>query len=236
MRTLQLIGIFSLFVATSMGAADDRKPLREVSIDALTVELQKSAEPTEGLNLVWVIPIEFWQATFAQDPTIDADDAGPIIDALEEYIIVGVVRADISDFGAFRYHGERDVARALSVTYEPGENDPIRLNRPARVNEDVALLMDMMKPVLEQAMGALGESFHFFMYEAHDAEGRRIASPYQPGRLIVRLAPFSEEHGGTVHFDMPLDSLHEPRQCVQCGQDAHISWEFCPWCGVRLTQ
>jgi len=37
-----------------------------VNSDALIRETQQSAGPSDGMNLVWWIPVEFWATTLAQ--------------------------------------------------------------------------------------------------------------------------------------------------------------------------
>ena len=52
---------------------------------------------------------------------------------------------------------------------------------------DMQLLLDMMKPMLAQAMGNLAEDFLFFPLPAFDDEGNRLLSPYETGKLRVIL-------------------------------------------------
>jgi len=233
-RRALLTGLIVLLVSTASWAAE-RKPLAEVRVDKLIVETQGAAEPTPGMNLVWMIGTEFWGATFAQDDSVSEADAKQVLEQLGDYLILAVVRADVSPFGAFTFHPAPDVLGSMTVTYAPEGGGSRTLVPAEKVNPDAQLLMKMMTPVLEQSMGAMGANFHFFLYDAYDKKGKRIVSPYEAGRLTVALAQLSNEVGGMVYFDMPFDSLHISRTCAECGREAHISWRFCPMCSKELS-
>lgn len=219
-----------LFVA-SFAQAAEKKPLAEVSTDKLTNETQQMLSNDNNLNLVWVIPNEFWEVALAQDKSVSDEDRKQMIDALDGNMIVGVVRAQISPFGAFRFQGEDAVFDALEVNYVPTDGGPTRLKLQKRVDGDAQLIIDSMKPMLRAAMGNLGTNFHLFICE--DSAGGRRISPYEKGQIAVHLGDIGDLEGGVAKIDFPLDSLYIPRACAKCGKKAHISWKYCPLCGQK---
>jgi hypothetical protein len=60
-----------------------------------------------------------------------------------------------------------------------------------------------------------------------------VISPYKFGVMSVTLDPLGNSIGGTAEISFPLDSLHLPRKCEKCAKEAHISWQYCPWCGTK---
>jgi hypothetical protein len=214
--------------------AIQKKPLKDVDIDAFTGETQKTIGAQDSINIVWIIPIEFWEASLAQDKMLPEFQRRAFIDALKKYVLVGVVRADVSPLGAFRFHDEKKVFGNLQATFvkTKGEPVPIKLLLKAD-NDDAQLVIDSLKPVLKAAMGKLGDNFHFFVCNNQDEAGRRLISPYETGKVKVSLGAIGQNKGGTVEVAFPLDSLHVPRICADCGKQAHLSWSYCPFCGKK---
>lgn len=232
MKELLVTSLLALLVTTAPDV--ERKAPEDVDIDALVTETQKSAEPTPGLNIVWFIPVEFWEVTFAQDPEIDKEGVAELLEALRDNNVIAVLRADISELGAFSFHSKQAVSDSMTVMWTPEGGEPMQIAIQEKVSSYTTLVLDMFQPLLQQGLGDMGESFHFLVYDAHDAQGKRIASPYDQGTLSVNLAKLGQETGGTINIRMPLDSVHVPRQCSKCDLEAHISWNWCPWCGTSL--
>ncbi|MCE5276807.1 MAG: zinc ribbon domain-containing protein [Planctomycetaceae bacterium] len=230
-----IVGII-VVAGVSLALAAEKKDLKKVDTEALTNETQKSAEPSEGINIVWWVPTEFWAASLGQSKDVSAADADKIITAIEKYLIVAVVRADISPLGGFKFHSQNVVSRNLKAAYKDKEGKETLLVLETDLDEDTRVLLDVIKPILKNAMGRMGENFHFFVYRGTDAKGRRIVSPYEKGCLTVEMKKVSNEAGGKVEFNCPLNSLFLPRTCAGCTKQAHISWNFCPWCGKKLPE
>lgn len=234
--TVAVLGLLMLPGLMVLAPAVERRDPAKVDQEALIRETQRSAEPTEGMNIVWVVPVEFWKVVLSQDKTVADADRRNIIDALDDYVIVGVVRADIGPFGAMSFHGERAVRGALKVSFVDEKGKAVELKAPKEIDGDAQLLLQAMRPILAQSMGRMGENFHMLVYSDRDEKGKRLASPYDTGTLKVEMKPLGKEAGGVVEFPFPLDSLHEPRKCTQCGEPAHIRWKFCPFCGTKLPE
>ncbi|MFW6133046.1 MAG: hypothetical protein ACOC8F_04060 [Planctomycetota bacterium] len=224
-------------VLTATGAtapAADRKKLADVRIDALINESQKSAGPTDGMNLVWYIPFEFWQVSFVQDDGVNEQAAAEMSEVLEPYFMLAVVRANISPFGAFTFHSREAVARTTTTVYTDHEGDEHALKPMDELPDDLQTLLAAVRPILANALGPAGQNLHIYVFSATDERGRKLVSPYHKGELTVTLAETPNETGGVVPFELPADSLHVPRRC--CGKDMHISWKYCPFCGKRLPE
>jgi hypothetical protein len=219
---------------TALLHAADRKPLQQVNVNALTAETQKSIGERNSVSMVWIIPAEFWQVSLAQDKNLVEFQRRAVLNALEKYAFIGVVRAEVSPLGVFEFHDQDKVFRKLTAALVKGKAAPVPLKVFLKADDqDAQLVIDSMKPVLKNALGKMGEHFHLFVVKNRDDGGRPLISGYETSKVRVSLGAIGEDKGGTVEIAFPLDSLHVPRICADCGRPAHISWSYCPFCGKK---
>ena len=230
LRIMLLIGALSLAYCAH---AIERKPILQVDVNALTTETQVMAGGANSIDVVWWIPVEFWEATLRQSGDVPESQVDQMLGVLQNHTVLGVVQADISPFGAFRFFDKDKVMGGLKVQAIDAAGKLQTISHTEPVDPDMRLLLDQMRPVLAQAMGNLGENFYFFPLPAFDDEGERISSPYESGRLLVTLQR-GEAHS-SLEIEMPIDSLFVPRICPN-GKPAHVSWAYCPWSGKKLQQ
>ena len=229
----KLVKIACLAIAlTGIATAAERKAPQDINSVDLTNETQQLSNENRVLDLVWWIPVEFWEAVLAQDPSVTQAQVDDMMGVMRPYFLIVVVQADISPFGAFNFLEEPRIRRGLEVSYTDASGRRSALAVLPTTNNDFELLLQQLGPVLANAMGNLGQNFNFYAFSAVDDDGNRIASPYDSGSINVRLN--AREGSPTVFsFEAPLDSLYVPRICPN-GKPAHISWNYCPWDGTRL--
>jgi hypothetical protein len=215
--------------------AADRKSPSDVSSDELTSQTQRVVSQANKFDLVWWIPIEFWESVFAQDPTVDAATAAEILDSLRPYSMLAVVQADISALGAFEFLNNTQVARGLSVSYVPtGGAKPSALEPLSDLEADLEVMIGVLRPVLAAAIGNMGENMHFFVLPDLDRSGDRLVSPYEFGAVEVGLGGRDSSPPVELLVELPLDALFIPRMCPN-GKPAHVTWTHCPWGGEKLA-
>ena len=221
------ITICSLLL-TQFTFAIERKPIEQIDIGALTSELQAMNSQQDSLDLIWWIPLQYWEASLKQFPEEQVEQ---ILSALKNYTILAVIQADISAFGAFHFAEKQTVMDGMRVEVISAEGDVQTISHTEPADPDVRLLLDQMRPVLAQAMGNMGENFYFFPLPATDKDDRQYLSPYEEGKFRVALG----REGGDIVFeiDTPVDALFVPRICPS-GKPAHVSWIYCPWSGEKL--
>jgi len=156
-----------------------------------------------------------------------------MLGVLQNHSVLGVVQADISPFGAFRFFDRNQVMGGLIVQAIDAAGNVQTISHTEPADPDMRILLDQMRPVLAQAMGSMGENFYFFPLPAFDDEGERIPSPYKSGALRVTLQ--RSDANPSLEIEMPIDSLFVPRICPN-GKPAHVSWVYCPWSGKKLQQ
>jgi hypothetical protein len=198
-----------------------------VDVNTLTEETQKMHPAADRLALVWWLPEEFWQATLAQDPTTTKAQGEQFMGMIRGYAMFVVVDGKIGPFGGITYKSEENIRGAIQVTdVHGGVHRPIPADR---VDPDAKVLMSVMKPILSNMIGKMGENMHFILFPAKDSAGRKIADPTKEGTLTLKL-------GADVYrWRLPLGSLLPAKSCPVDGERLNGAWKFCPWHGDRLV-
>ncbi len=234
-RTITVILVLSFFIMISIAYALEKKSINKVDTDQIIADTQVSAPCGDShFNLVWWIPSEFWQATYANDKTTSESEKEKIISVLKPYSLLAVCQADISNFGAFRFYSKEEIQKSLDITLLDSDGKQRRLIPLKEIDPDIEVLIGMFKPILSAAAGNMGQNFHFFVLKDQDSPGERIIDPYRFGAIKFRLKKRSGEVMET-QIDLPLNSLYVPRICPN-GKEAHVTWKYCPWTGKKLPE
>ena len=234
MKKLIILAMIVLMVS-SYSTAADKTPLRNVDIDAFTVETQGFMFPEAGdghLAIAWWIPYEFWDATFSQDETISKTEGDEILDALLGISLLAVIQADITSFAAFEFYSKEEIEKQMLVSFTDITGKRQKISVRQELSPPLELMLAIFQPILGSAMGNMGENFHFFVLNDKSHSSDRLLNPYLKGQLNVQLAKRDDELM-TGYIEMPLNSLFIPRKCPN-GKNAHISWNYCPWTGQQL--
>ncbi len=203
------------------------RPAGEIDLDALIGDTQQSVSDPNKLSLVWWMPIEFWQASFAQDNTITAEYAAELSGILRPYLIVAVVDSKISPFGNPRYTPEPMIRRSLSIKTSAGK--VLKPMKDVDVDPDVRSLLNTMKPVFAQLLGGLGQNMHFYVFENEAAGGRLHVTPSQSGSFKLNMV------GARYEFKTPLHSVLVPKHCPHCKRELSGAYKFCPYDANKLS-
>jgi hypothetical protein len=223
-----------LLLLTSLVAlnahAIEPKALKDVDISALTTETQQTTN-ADGVHIAWWIPPEFWQVA-AMSNGGNPDSLKALNDIMSKYSMLAIAQAEISPFGAFTFYDRDKVSQGLKIELTDGKETQV-LEPMKEVPDDLQMLLKIMAPMLESALGNMGKHINFFVLTDAAKEGRLI-SPYGNSRLAVTLTAKNGPLKPFV-FEMPLNSLYVPRICPN-GKPAHVSWVVCPWDGSKLPK
>jgi hypothetical protein len=226
-----------VFLAASLTLSLDSqsvepKQLKDVNSAALTAETQRVSN-VNGIHLAWWIPPEFWEASVSQRPEIPASSRDAIIKTMRGYSMIAITQGESSPFGVITFYDRETIIKGAKIEVNAGKGwnaiSPVE-----KVPEDLQQLIKVMSPMLESALGKLGQNLQFFVLD-DEVKGERVLSPYEHTSLRVTL---TEKGGNPVApflFEMPLDSLFVPRICPN-GRPAHVSWVVCPWDGTKLPE
>ncbi|HET9862122.1 MAG TPA: hypothetical protein VFP37_01660 [Steroidobacteraceae bacterium] len=229
-RNIMALALALTFSTSVLGA--ERKAPKDIDVAKLTQETQQ-ASYASGVHIAWWIPQEYWEASLAHDANVTEEGRKRFLATLDHYSMLAVVQAEVGIMGNFSYYDRDVVLKGLRVELSNGKEwSPLEpLNE---VPKDVAPLIRVLTPILESAMGPLGQNMNFFVLQDRK-KGKRLVSPDQPGGLRITL---TDRQGTTLEpflIEFPLDSLFVPRRCPN-GKPAHISWSVCPWDGSKLPE
>lgn len=193
-----------------------------IDLDDLLDETQQSVRGDGRAGMVWWIPVEFWQAS---NPA-DAKD----FQILRDYTMVAVVVGKVSAFGSISWIAEADIRKSARLRDPSGAVHP-----PLEtVSGDARVLGDVLRPVLRNALGAMGESIVVLFFPGRDAKGRLLIDPRMQATFAIELRDLPNI-GSSVHtWNLPLTSLSLPRFCPTGKERVQASWKFCPWHGTAL--
>jgi len=88
----------------------------------------------------------------------------------------------------------------------------------------------MIKPVIVNTLGPLGQNMHFFLFPAKNKSGRNIADAKKGGVFSVRLGERE------FKWRLPLGSLLPPKICPRCGEKLSGAYKYCPYDGTPLKK
>ena len=250
-RLMQVIGLLSILLISGCAVTPQgdtpgansvtakKKILADVVMDELVKDTQvnlKGGGDNRGgdnrLALTWWIPNEFWESVTSRDPTTSATDKEAILNAMSGITLLGVVQADISAFGTFNYYSKEEIEENIQISYVSSDGATLKLLPLKKTSSDLNIILSIIKPILEGAMGNLGSNFHIFVLNDRTSSGLRLIDPYNIGAIYVQ-AKGRDDVKMNANIELPLNSLFIPRMCPN-GKEAHVSWNFCPWSGKRL--
>ncbi len=216
--------LFLIFSLSGTLLAQDFK----VNINKLTEETQQLSNSPDKMRLVWWIPTDFWEAVFSQDESIPEMDANAMLNEFEKYTMVATIDGTIDADGNIHYISEEAIFNKLKVIndlqeeFSPLTEDQIDLNTKR--------LITIMKPVLANMLGKLGENMHFFLFQKVNNPMEKIVNAKNKEKFTVKL---SDEQ---FQWQLPLGSLLKPKKCPIDEQLHDGSWSYCPYHGKRLTK
>ncbi|WP_111682322.1 hypothetical protein [Winogradskyella tangerina] len=205
-----------------------QKSFEEVSIDELTTDTQYASDSPDAVELIWWIPTEYWNVVFSQDPTASESETEQIIDLVEDYVFVMVLKGKVGMFGGITYEDESIIKKQINVTYKGEE---LKMIETDDLNPDTMNFISMMKPMMKNLMGAMGENMQFYVFESPDKNNKIIPiDPYGTESLKFELGEFSKE------VSLPLASLLEEKICPETNKEHSGKWSYCPFHGVKLEE
>jgi hypothetical protein len=210
----------------------EQKQLNDVDVSAMTRETQKTLH-ADGVHLVWWIPPEYWAASIKNDSSMSSEHRKALMDVMEKYSMLAIVQAEVTPFGSFSFYDRDSITKGMKIEILNGK-DHKTIKPLEKVPDELALLLKVLSPILEAALGNMGKNLNFFVL-ADRVKGDRLLSPYGHDTLSVSLTSKQGTVLGPAAFEFPLDALYVPRQCPN-GKPAHVSWVVCPWDGSKLPE
>ena len=128
----------------------------------------------------------------------------------------------MGSFGDFKPRSAKEVKRNLTVFDEEGKG--FEAIDDEDINFQALMFLNMLKPILGNLLGKMGESMNVLVYEK---EGKKIIDPYQEGGNIK----YGKE---VIDLDLPLASLLQDKVCPIDNEPMNAKWKYCPYHGDEL--
>jgi len=198
-----------------------------VSLRDLVLETQQLSDRMPRITMAWWMPSEFWRYSVEQSPGGSAHMGSEIVKVVSPYLIVAVVDGDVGPLGGVGYKDPDQLRKEVTVVTAGGAVlQPIA---EADASPDVRNLLAMMRPMMANNLGQMGQSVTPMLFPALDPSGQRVADATRPGsfKLVVDDLQFE--------FRTPLASLVPKRRCPVDGEALSGNWQYCPWHGKPLA-
>lgn len=200
----------------------------EVDIDDIIAECQRTIRGRNYVGTVWWIPVEFWLESAREESGIPPGVAEGF-EALRAYTTVAVVAGRLGGLGAIRYVSGEELRANIAIRDRKG-NEYLPLTE---VSEEARMLVLIVRPILAQAVGRMGENMELLFFPGADADGEPISHPLMIGGFDVVLRKVVGDEQ-VFQFRTPLSSLSPPQYCPPGGERVEANWKFCPWHGTAL--
>ncbi|MFA4983721.1 MAG: hypothetical protein WC559_00205 [Candidatus Omnitrophota bacterium] len=213
--------VLMLQLAAPFGISAD-----DVNVNLLLQETQKRSEKSGEINFIWWIPEEYWRASLAQNPSTTPQQVDAIVSVFKPYVVVAVVEGKVDVSGNIAYNSEADIRSKLRLVdsqgnvYSPLADDGINVSTKS--------FLAMMKPMLANILGPMGQNMYFYTFVAKDKNGTDIADPRKEGAFSVRLGEKD------FKWELPLSSLVPEKICPSCKRKLNGTYKYCPFDGTPL--
>lgn len=219
-----------LLLLPKISNAQTPRATEDLSVNEILEETQLSSDESEDINLMWWIPTEFWRASSASDPTVSQEDQEALEGLIKDYTILAVVKGKIGLFGGVTFEDEQTVRDKFVVTYKSQKYEGFREYKPLdieKLNPDLVNFFGMIKPILSNMMGSMGENFHLLVYQ--NDKGKALLQPYSNDQARFKI----DDVGLDLNF--PIASLIKRKTCEEDGELLKGTWNYCPLHGNKLT-
>ena len=196
-------------------------------IQALVAETQRTSGDPNRVHLVWWVPVDLWPVAMGANPNVSKQQIDQLVRVMSPYTLIAVADGEVGPLGGVNWMSEGALRSRLAIVDSKGEEyTPLS---PEQVGADARNLAAVLKPLLTNVVGAVGENLHFFYFPAQTRTGAAIAEAGAEGAFAVKSVDI-------VHrWRLPLGSLLPPTQCPVDGERMNGGWKFCPWHGKELV-
>lgn len=110
--------LIALFVLCGIPGFSQEKDIKDVSIDGMLNETQFSSDNPKMMEFVWWLPREFWEASYAQDPTSSEADYEELNKMFQDFELFGIIQGEIGHFGGITYYTKDTILKNLNIQYK----------------------------------------------------------------------------------------------------------------------
>ena len=226
---LACIAVFCALPALLRAATETAAAPKADSVDqsALFRDLTLTRNADNRITMAMWLPDEFWRAVLKASGRMTDKGVDDFVAVVRPYTLVAVLDAQ-RGITAYRYadmdalQGEATIEDMRGATYSPLAADSVA--------EEVRNLIQTMRPLLANMMGAMGQHMEFLIFPSTDKTGHRIADPKSDGSLTIHLSDVA------LRYRLPLGSILPATLDPKTGESFPGNYHFNPYTGGKLVQ
>ncbi len=175
----------------------------------------------DNMKQIWILPKEYWAIALKDSSYSNQETLDEIKMLLNDYLIISALDIDLGVLASMK-------SNEIEISLRDKNNKmhyPIEMEN---LDEDVTLIINVLKPTLAKMIGNLGEKLEFFVFKNIAADNTEILTPYKSGNISVLL------NESEFKYKTPFGSLVKRKKCPVDGEKLNGNWDFCPWHGKKL--
>jgi hypothetical protein len=202
---------------------------------APNIDTQELANETEQMDnhggkmgLFWWVPVEFWEHS-AVESGVSYATAKKTFAPLAKYNVF-LIAVGTYSLGSINWGKEQDIRGGIAIRDQAGN-----IYKPLEsVDEDAQGFSNLMRPILKNILGPMGEGVQIFFFPKKDAQGKEFADPRRPSDLALLVTDLMDPGINTYVWHLPLTSLLPAKYCPVGKEKVKANWKYCPWHGNKL--
>jgi hypothetical protein len=219
--------VFTMAFGVLVSAGQDPDPAK-LDLQAFVRETQKSSQVPGEVTLVWWLPEQFWRASLQvqQERTLTAQQADEFLKTLRPYLMIAVLDGRMGSFGSATFKTEDEIR--AGVTVKDAKGGVYMPLKDAQITPEVKILVGVMKPLVANLIGAMGQNMHFLLFPAESSDGQPIADAKSDRAFSVLIG--QKEFA----YRLPLASVLPPRYDSATGERFPGNYVYNPFTGAKL--
>jgi hypothetical protein len=194
---------------------------------ALIRDLTLTRSVDGRLTVAMWMPDEFWRITLKSSGRLTDKAIADYLATMHPYTLLAVVDAQ-RGIASFRYTDTE--ALIGEATVEDSHGNKYKPLAPDAIAEDVENVIQAMRPLLANMMGAMGQHMEFLVFPGIDKDGHPLADPRSDGSLTLHVGDVA------MRYRLPIGSILPPALDPKTGESFPGSYHFNPYTGGALVQ
>jgi hypothetical protein len=195
--------------------------------NALVKDLEMTSHADDRLTIVLWLPTEFWRASMEGEGKVAPKDIDRFLKELNPYVLVAVADGTSGIAGSVTF-ADPDVLKS-SVTIEDARGNLLSALADNDVSPGVRNLVQIMRPIFGNMLGALGSHLAVLVFKGVDKAGHHTVEATRDGKFTVHVGT------ETMRYRLPLGSLLPPGIDPTTGESFPGNYHFNPFTGEKLT-
>jgi hypothetical protein len=218
MRTLLLYT--ALFASTLVLG---QKEAKDIALTDLMKDLHVTKKSGQNMKQIMWMPKIYWEVSLQDSPYAESGILDEFIAYMDNYGLMLVTNLEITPMGQLEKSAMTVKLKGSDGNiYEPLDQESL----PQYFGDMISGII----PMVMGQMGALGDTFEYFIFPTKDANNQLISDVYgENGEIAVIV------NDDSLKISLPLSSLTFDKICPTDNKAMSGAWQFCPWHGTKLT-